>query len=149
MLCITTNQNLIDFAKHIKFDASTVDCTNKRKLKKGITNVYETIKCCEEVDNDPSTEKEKKQELAGFLQFLDLFSVRSLGGNPFMHGLGYAAKTSLRRNELEIRGQIEAGQKDKISYVSLVHQISEAKSSGYDEEDIVKSVIKAMVYTSS
>lgn len=66
-----------------------------------------------------------------------------------MHGLGYAAKTSLPRNELEIRGQIEAGQKDKISYVSLVHQISEAKSSGYDEEDIVKSVIKAMVYTSS
>ena len=54
-------------------------------------------------------------------------------------------KTSLLRKELKLRGQIgEPSQKDKLSYVSLMHQIEEAKSSGYDDDEIVSAVIKAM-----
>ena len=55
-------------------------------------------------------------------------------------------KTSLLRKELKIKGQIgEAGQKDKLTYVSLMHQINEARAAGYDESEIVNSVIRAMI----
>ena len=54
-------------------------------------------------------------------------------------------RTSLLRKELKIKGQIgEAHQKDKLTYVSLIHQINEAQEAGYDESEIVNSVIRAM-----
>lgn len=66
--------------------------------------------------------------------------------DPFLRELGILKKTSLLRKELRIKGQIgEAGQKDKLTYVSLMHQIAEAQAAGYDEDDIVNSVIRAMV----
>ena len=59
--------------------------------------------------------------------------------------LGILKKTSLLRKEFKIKSQIgEVVQGDKISYVSFMHQINEPKSSGYDEEDIINSVIRAM-----
>ena len=64
----------------------------------------------------------------------------------FLREFDVLKKTSLLRKELKIKGQIgEASQKDKLSYISLMHQINEAKASGYDDDEIVSSVIKAMV----
>ena len=49
------------------------------------------------------------------------------------------------RKELKIQGHIgEAHQRDKLTYVSLIHQIDEAQEAGYDESEIVNSVIRAM-----
>ena len=67
------------------------------------------------------------------------------GNVSLLRELGMLKKTSLLRKDFKIKGQIgEVGEKEKISYVSLMHQINEAKSSGYDEEDIINSVIRAM-----
>ena len=55
-------------------------------------------------------------------------------------------RTSLLRKELKIKGQIgDANQKDKLTYVSLMHQIDEAQEAGYEESEIVSSVIRAMI----
>lgn len=42
----------------------------------------------------------------------------------------------------------EAGQKDKITFVSLMHQINEAKVVGYDDDDIMNGVIRAVTNVS-
>ena len=50
------------------------------------------------------------------------------------------------RKELKIKDQIgEVNQKDKLTYVSLMHQIDEAKQTWYEESEIVSSVIGAMI----
>ena len=55
-------------------------------------------------------------------------------------------RTSLLRKELKIKGQIgEANQKDKLTYVSLMHQIDEAQEAGYEESETVNSVIRGMI----
>ena len=55
-------------------------------------------------------------------------------------------KTSLLRKEFRVKGSIgEEGQKEKLTYVSLMHQINEAKAAGYDQAEIVNGVIRAMV----
>ena len=55
-------------------------------------------------------------------------------------------RTSLLRKELKIKGQIgEANQRDKLTYVSPMHQIDEAQEAGYEESEIVSSVIRAMI----
>ena len=54
-------------------------------------------------------------------------------------------RTSLLCKELKIIGQIgEEHQTDKLTNVSLIHQINEAQEAGYDESEIVNSVIRAM-----
>ena len=54
-------------------------------------------------------------------------------------------RTRLLRKELKIKGQIaEAHQRDKLTYVSLIHQINEVQEACYDDSEIVNSVIKAM-----
>ena len=46
------------------------------------------------------------------------------------------------RKEFKIKGQIgDPGQKDKLPFSSLVHQIDRALSRGYPEEDIVDAII--------
>ena len=60
--------------------------------------------------------------------------------------LGVLKKTSLLRKVFRVKGSIgEAGQKEKFTYVSLMHQINEAKAAGYDQDEIVNGVIRAMV----
>ena len=60
--------------------------------------------------------------------------------------MGVLKKTSLLRKELRVKGSIaEAGQKQKLTYVSLMHQINEAKAAGYDQDEIVNGVMRAMV----
>ena len=67
------------------------------------------------------------------------------GNVSVLRELGVLKKTSLLRKDFKIKGQIrEGGQRNKISYVSLMHQINEAKLSSYDEDDIINSVIRAM-----
>ena len=52
-------------------------------------------------------------------------------------------KRSLLRKKFRVKGSIgEAGQKEKLTYVSLMHQINEA---GYDQDETVNGVIRAMV----
>ena len=60
--------------------------------------------------------------------------------------MGVLKKTSLLRKELRVKGSIaEAGQEQKLTYVSLMHQINEAKAAGYDQDEIVNGVMRAMV----
>ena len=50
------------------------------------------------------------------------------------------------RKELTIRGQIgEAGQKHKLTYVSLMHQIKQARLTGYTDQEVINTVISSMV----
>ena len=54
-------------------------------------------------------------------------------------------KTSSLHKELKIRGQIgECGQRDKLSFVRLLRQTTKTKSAGYNEDDIVNIVIRAI-----
>ena len=39
----------------------------------------------------------------------------------------------------------QPGQRDKLTYVSLMHQIRDAQAAGYKEDEIVSSVINCMV----
>ena len=49
------------------------------------------------------------------------------------------------RKEFKISGQIgEAGQKERLSFTSLIHQIDRGTSKGYEEEEIVEAVIRSM-----
>ena len=57
------------------------------------------------------------------------------GNVSLLRELGVLKKTSQLRKDFKIKGRIgDIGQRRKISYVSLMHQVNEAKSSGYDEE---------------
>ena len=50
---------------------------------------------------------------------------------------------SVLKKELKIKGQIGyANQKDKLTYVSLIHQTDEAQEAGYKESEIVSIVIR-------
>ena len=50
------------------------------------------------------------------------------------------------RKEFKIKGQIgDPGQREKLPFTSLVHQIDRALSRGYPEADVVDAVINAMV----
>ncbi len=52
---------------------------------------------------------------------------------------------SLLRREFKIAGQIgEPGQLDKLTYVSLTHQIDSGVEKGYSEREIVDAVIKSI-----
>ena len=62
------------------------------------------------------------------------FSVRDLGGS-----------TGLLRRELQIRVCIgDPSQKDKLSYISVKHQINEARKQGYAHSEIINSIIRGM-----
>ena len=55
------------------------------------------------------------------------------------------SNASILRKDFRIRGQIgESGQKDKLGWVSLKHQIKEAQLSGYSDKEIINGVINAM-----
>ena len=53
---------------------------------------------------------------------------------------------SVLRREFKINGQIgEPGQKDKLTFVSLVRQIESASSKGYSETEVIDGVIRAII----
>ena len=52
---------------------------------------------------------------------------------------------SILQREFKISGQIgEPGQFDKLTYVSLIHQIDSGLEKGYSEKDVVDAVIKSI-----
>ena len=68
------------------------------------------------------------------------------GKMNILRELDVLKKTSLLRKEFRVKGSTgEAGQKEKLTYVSLMHQINEAKAAGYDQDKIVNGVIRATV----
>ena len=61
-----------------------------------------------------------------------------------------AATASILRREFKISGQIgEPAQADKLTYVSLTHQIDSGVSKGYSESEICDAVIKSISPQSS
>ena len=53
---------------------------------------------------------------------------------------------SVIRREFKISGQIgEPGQRDRLTFTSLAHQIEAAREKGYRDNDIVQGVIRAIV----
>ena len=65
---------------------------------------------------------------------------------PYMRELGgYLGQTSLLKKDFKFRGIIgNSGQKDRISFVSPTHQINDGRTTGYSDNEIVGSVLKAM-----
>ena len=58
------------------------------------------------------------------------------------------SKTNMLRRKFKVRGKTgEPGQRDKLTYVSLMHQIRDAQAAGYKEDEIVSTVINCMVPT--
>lgn len=58
---------------------------------------------------------------------------------------GDELKTSLLRKDFKIRGQIgEPSQKEKLSFISLMHQIQQGKAMGYEDAEIISGVVRAM-----
>ena len=50
------------------------------------------------------------------------------------------------KKELKIRDQIgKAGQKDELTYVSLMHQIKQPRLTGYTDQEVINAVISSMV----
>ena len=67
------------------------------------------------------------------------------GKMNILRELGVLKKASLLRKEFRVKGSIgEADQKEKLTYVSLMHQINEAKAAGYDQDEIVNGIIRTM-----
>ena len=67
------------------------------------------------------------------------------GKNGFDISRLYQDPASVLRKELKIRGQIgEPKAKDKLSYVSLMHQINEAQGNGYKDSEIISAVVRSM-----
>ena len=93
------------------------------------------------VSNNSDDEEDVEEEYDGHTS-----TRKSDDGKSIFRELGILKKTSLLRREFRIKGQIgEAGQPDKLSYISLMHQINEGKQQGYDDNDIVNGVIRAMM----
>ena len=64
---------------------------------------------------------------------------------PCIRELGYLNQTSLLRKDLKIRTVIgNAGKKDRLSFVSLSHQINDGKASRYSEKKLIARVLKLM-----
>ena len=54
-------------------------------------------------------------------------------------------QNSLLRHDFKIIGQVrEVGQKEKLSYISLIHQIEAGLAKGYSENDVIHAVINAI-----
>ena len=50
------------------------------------------------------------------------------------------------RKEVKIKGQIdEPGQKKKLAYVILMHQLKQARLTGYTDQEVINAVISSMV----
>ena len=62
---------------------------------------------------------------------------------PYIRMLcGYLVQASLLRKDFKIRGIISnSGQKDRISFVSLTHQINDGRTAGYNDNKIVGGVL--------
>ena len=97
----------------------------KEKQISSLKEQLESLKT-QKNSNKPFVEVEKKQSETPLTQTLN-------------------SKTSLFRRELKISGTIgQPYETNKLSFISLIHQINAAEAKGYQETEICEAVIKAI-----
>ena len=73
--------------------------------------------------------------------------VKDLGQDNLQHGKEYGVKlgSSILKHEYKISGQIgEPGQTEKLTFVSLTHQIDSGLKRGYAHSDIIDAIIRSI-----
>ena len=65
---------------------------------------------------------------------------------PYIRELGgYFGHTSLLIKDFKVRAIIgNSGQEDRVSFMSLTHQINVGRTAGYSDNEIVRGVLKAI-----
>ena len=102
-----------------------LEAAEKEKQISSLKQQLESLKT-QKNSNKPSVEVEKKQSETPLTQTLN-------------------SKTSLFRRELKISGTIgQPYETNKLSFISLIHQINTAEAKGYQESEICEAVIKAI-----
>lgn len=120
--------------------------TEEENVNKLNTEEKEEIKKTSAENDDVNSKHQSKQTPNG--KKTDDTDDQNTGeGNKFSSAiLRELGMLSPLRKELKIRGQIgEAGQKDKLNYVSLMHQVKQAKLTGYTDQEVINAVISAMI----
>ena len=151
-----------------KTDEDEVDLTREHSTEEGKeterlkVNVQEEIMIVRQKDMQKEMEllqkqqqelleriKSKEEDYKKLVEEKKGSGKKEEAGNDLFRGLGgdnnSAAVANLLRKEFRIKGCVgDPNQKDKLSLVSLKHQINNAKQSGYSEQEIVSGVIRAM-----
>lgn len=95
----------------------------------------------QQLDNLEKDHQKQVEALQNKMEETELKASATTASKPTTSDL----KQALRR-EFKIIGQIgEPGQKDKLTFVSLVRQIESALSKGYPEAEVIDGVIRAII----
>ena len=98
----------------------------------------------EETEKKPVAEGAKNKKM-GSGEETNKEQVEQDTGNILSQLVGAKAAPSLLRREYKLSGQIgEPGQTEKLTFVSLMHQIDSGLKRGYKESEIVDAVIRAI-----
>lgn len=98
----------------------------------------------EETEKKPVAEGAKSKKM-GSGEETNKEQVEQDTGNILSQLVGTKAAPSLLRREYKLSGQIgEPGQTEKLTFVSLMHQIDSGLKRGYKESEIVDAVIRAI-----
>ena len=116
------------------------EITDKEAPPKEIGNKeLEVLK--QQLDNLEKDHQKQVEALQSKMEESELKATATSVSKPTTNDL----KSVLRR-EFKINGQIgEPGQKDKLTFVSLVRQIESASSKGYSETEVIDGVIRAII----
>ena len=135
----------------------TEETTSKRGLMRGLqksmdmcedNNMLLAIKTTMEQQEEESMlqfegEKEINEEIAENKKKERESKVTGNFVDELLGAVG--SERSAFHKDFKIRGQIgESGQKDKLSYISLLKQIDEGKEKGFDDREIVSAVLRAI-----
>ena len=116
ILCKMSAQKLSLFAATLAINSEQIKDKSRRDLKYVITKTLE-----EKLDDEERTEEQKCEVFKQILEDLNFY------------------------NDETNTGSSNQPKKDSTQkHVSLIHQINEAQEAGYDESEIVNSVIRAM-----
>ena len=117
-----------------------IEITDKEAPPKEIGNKeLEVLK--QQLDNLEKDHQKQVEALQSKMEESELKATATSVSKPTTNDL----KSVLRR-EFKINGQIgEPGQKDKLTFVSLVRQIESASSKGYSETEVIDGVIRAII----
>ena len=133
-----------------------VDAIEEEQHLKAIRDDFKT-----EIGEDIVTDKKKSeddQKKSDVIQLEDdqkksddtksVVNDNTLSGKSFLNLLGATGiddERSAFHKDFKIRGFIgDMGQKDKLSYISLLKQIEEGQSKGYSDKEIVNAVLRAI-----
>ena len=99
-----------------------------------------------DVNTDGNKENVPTSRVSG--KVTDVETKGTLSGNSLYSLLGATGADDERNafpKDFKIRGFIgEKGQKDKLSYISLLRQIKEGRDKGYTDKEIVNAVLRAI-----